>query len=455
MLNKISQSLSGRLLFSALLFLALFLGLTVYVLDKAFQNSVESALLERLKTHNYSLLAAADDDNGELKMPSLLQDPGFNQLSSGLYGFIFDAEGKEIWRSPSAISLNFQFIPGISSGEFQLSKISTAENDQLYVFTYGITWENEGGKETRYDFSVLQSSAPVEAEIHGFRSTLWRLLGGIGIVLLIILGAIMHWGLSPLRKLATDLLAIEEGRKEELAGNYPLELRGVTRNLNLLIKNERRQQLRYQNTLADLAHSLKTPLAILRGSTTSQKHDNILLEEQIDRMDEIITYQLQRTTTQQVSFTAKGIPLSKVVEKILRSLSKVYADKPVTTKTSIPDQCLFFGDERDLMEILGNLLDNAFKACTKKVAVSAGLTTSTDTNSESSVLSIRIEDDGPGIPHEKRNAVLERGIRADTKTSGQGLGLAVSMEIINSYKGNLNIDTSPLGGAQLVITFPQ
>ncbi len=459
MLARISQSLSGRLLITALVFLALFLGLTIYVLDKAFQNSVETALLERLKTHSYTLLAAADDQDGQLKMPELLEDPGFNQLASGLYGFIYDHQGNEIWRSPSAISLNVDFISTASSGEYQLNKISTPENGELYVFTYGIIWENESGKEARYNFSVLHNNAPVIAEIKSFRSTLWRLLGAMGILLLLILGAIMHWGLSPLRKLATDLHEIEEGRQEHLTGSYPLELRGVTRNLNLLIKNERRQRHRYRNTLADLAHSLKTPLAILRGASNSalasdKNEDQSILDEQIDRMDEIITYQLQRASAPQVSFSAKGISLQGIAKKIMRTLSKVYADKQVRIKMDIPENCLFFGDERDLMEVLGNLLDNAFKACKQQVWISAENSAS-NTSLNGPVLTIHIEDDGPGIPSDNHEAVLERGIRADTKTTGQGIGLAVSMDIINSYKGQLKIERSALGGAHFIVRFPQ
>lgn len=455
MLEQITGSLRGRLALAALLVLLLFLGFTGYALDRAFQNSIEGALLERLKTQIYALLTAAEDEQGKLVMPELLQDPELNRIGSGRYGLITDGAGNEIWRSPSAVSLTLTGLQTAAAGEYSLSETDT-DNERLFLFSYGVIWENQDGSESRYGFHILQSNAPIAAEISGFRSTLWRWLGGMGILLLLIQAVILRWGLAPLPRLAADLRKIEQGEREQLSGKYPKELAGVATNLNVLIANERRQRQRYRNTLADLAHSLKTPLAILRGVTPQQLNtapDEALdtIAGQVDRMDQIVTYQLQRASSPQVSLTVKPVALEPLADKLMRTLEKVYRDKGVATEIDITSSCQFKGDERDLMEILGNLLDNAFKACRNKVALRGNRITAISGDSS---LRVSIEDDGPGIPEEKRQDILLRGVRADTSQPGQGIGLAVALEIVESYRGKLEVEKSTLGGARFIIELP-
>ncbi len=456
MLKQSMQSLRGRLIVSAFAFLLIFLGLTGYILDRAFQNSVENALKERLKTHIYALLAAAaEDENNQLTMPSLLQDPEFNRIDSGRYGIITQKD-QEIWRSPSAISVTLNLPQNTEVGKYQLSE-STWDNEPYYVFSFGIIWEQEDGSETEYAIWVIQNKAPTLAEISGFRNTLWRWLGGIGLVLLLIQSVILRWGLSPLPKLAEDLQKIERGEQEQLSGSYPVELQGVASNLNLLIANERQQRKRYKDTLADLAHSLKTPLTILRGLQTTGKdqnsHEEALLatiDEQVSRMDQIVSYQLQRATNPRISLTSKPVNLAALAAKLIRTLTKAYAEKPVTAEIQIPDTLQFLGDERDLMEVLGNILDNAFKACDNRILISASLSG----RQEDSHLVIHVDDDGPGIAPKQRFAILERGVRADSNSPGHGIGLAVAVDIISSYQGQLKIDSNPWGGARFIFTMP-
>ncbi len=455
MLKKTLQSLRGRLIVSAFIFLIIFLGLTGYALDHAFKNSVEKALKERLKTHIYALLAAAEDENNQLTMPSLLQDPEFNRIDSGRYGIITQ-NGKEVWRSPSAISVNIDSPFVAKVGEYRLTKTNIG-NKTFHLFSFGIIWEQENGEESRYGIGILQDQAPTLAEIGSFRNTLWRWLGGIGVVLIMIQSAILRWGLSPLPRLAEDLKKIEQGEQEQLTGKYPVELEGVASNLNLLIANERQQRTKYRNTLADLAHSLKTPLAILRGlqpSTKTQLDDNenmlSSLNEQIDQMDQIINYQLQRATQPKISLASKPAELLNLTTKLIRTLTKVYAEKKVNVAVEISESVQFRGDERDMMEALGNILDNAFKACHKRVAIHA----EASEDLPSKQLTITIDDDGPGIEPEQRTSILERGVRADTKSPGQGIGLAVAVDIVQSYNGQLSIEENPWGGARFMLTMP-
>jgi len=132
-----------------------------------------------------------------------------------------------------------------------------------------VVWENG---QDQYDFVVLESTGPYLAEVNNFRASLWSWLGGVAVLLLVLQVLLLRWGLSPLRRLAQDLKQIEAGASEQLKGSYPRELRPVTENLNLLIKTERKQQARYRETLGDLAHSLKTPLAVIAGVLQALGH---------------------------------------------------------------------------------------------------------------------------------------------------------------------------------------
>src|SRR5690606_12509094 len=251
-----------------------------------------------------------------------------------------------------------------------------------------------------------------------------------------------------------DLKRMENGDSEELTEHYPRELRAVTDNLNMLIKAERKQQQRYRETLGDLAHSLKTPLAVITGimetlagsksdadeaSTREQIHN---AQEQLDRMNQIIGYQLQRAVkTSGTSTLARKVGVADIAEKISRALDKVYAGKGMRTRCVIAPTIQFMGDERDLMEVLGNVIDNAYKYGKSELSVTARVALEPRRS-----LSIVVEDDGPGISTPDAEYVLQRGTRLDTLAPGQGIGLAVVTDIVGSYGGQIEVGVSSLGG---------
>jgi two-component system sensor histidine kinase PhoQ len=456
-------SIQSRLLagFSVLLFV--FLGLTGVVLDRAFRDSVEAGAAEQLQLQIYVLLAAMDEDGGEFYPVETLREPRFGQLSSGMYGFVGSTYSGELWRSDSALGLQLEdpsvLTNSIPIGESVFSKTGTADNEELFVLNYGILWE-DGISE--YNFSVMETSVPYYSEINEFRTSLWSWLGGVAILLLVLQVLFLRWGLSPLLRMARDLKLIESGEREELLGTYPKELKGVTDNLNLLIKSERKQQAKYRTTLGDLAHSLKTPLAVISGVTgklARGKGSNLpeevgeqidTVEEQLDRMNQIISYQLQRAVQSNgASSLARQVRVKDVIAKILQALDKVYANKAMRHHETIDDSAVFYGDERDLMEVMGNVLDNAYKYGHSKLQVLVAVNPAKGRGQ----LSIVVEDDGPGIASDQRQFVLQRGARADTLAQGQGIGLAVVTDIVASYGGLIDVDNSKLGGARIQIVF--
>jgi len=436
------KSLSFRLLVSAVLVLASFFALASVVLERGFLESAEQALQEKLQVHVYSLLSAAELKNsGDLNMPANLPEPRFATPGSGLYGFIHLAKKNLVWRSPSAIGLDVKPPPELSPGHFEF--ILTEQG--RYALHYAVGWKNVAGVEREYIFTVTEDAQFVSSQMERFRETLriWLLVLGLGLIFIQL--ALLRWGLKPLRIVVRDLEAIEKGRKTHLDGDYATELEGLAGNLNAFINSERAHLERYRNALADLAHSLKTPLSILRGCTESFSANKETVKEQISRMDEIVEYQLQRAAAKGEHKTAGTIDLSEVIKKISASLAKVYIDKNITFDMTVPEQCPIYYEEGDLYEIAGNLMDNACKWCKHTVKVSISLNQRKGRRDFAVLL--EIEDDGPGIPAGKLAEILKRGVRADENIHGHGIGMAVVHELVGLLGGLLEGKKSEaLGG---------
>ena len=273
------------------------------------------------------------------------------------------------------------------------------------------------------------------------------------LILMAFLSWVLHRGLIPLSKMVFDLEQIAKGNADRLKNEYASEFSAMRDSVNNLLNTERMQRERYRNTLADLAHSLKTPLAVMQGAASEQLDYQDYLSvasEQIRRMDQIIQYQLTRAV-KSIGDGAKKktVKLVPIIERILFALGKVYREKVVRVILNLELGIELNADERDLMEMLGNMLENAFKYSRSEVAVSA--------YTDSDNVFIVMEDDGVGISENMRHTILERGERADTSaTPGQGIGLSVSVDILSAYNCRLEVEDSfSLGGAKFSITFPK
>ena len=447
-------SLSARLLLASALVLPTFLGLTGVFLDQAFQRSLQAAAETRLQGHIYLLFSVAtlDESTGEIRMPATLMEPDFEPLNSGLYAFIYDGSGTPVWRSNSAQLLSPPPWEALSAqpqpGELTLESV-TFDDERHWRARYDVIWETEEGDEYPFRFAVWRDQSTYAAELTAYRSQLWRWLGASALLLLVAQSTILRWGLRPLRQLASALKAMRSGATERIQGRHPRELQPVADNLNQVLDREQALRQRYRDSLSNLAHSLKTPLAVVRARLDDAPIDPELrhsLDEHLERMNQVVTYQLQRAVSDQQQGLNQRTVLAPVVQRLLSALDKVYRDKAIHWSCGIQPDAYFPGDEQDLLELLGNLLDNAFKYGRAQVSVS--------TSAEADALVLHLDDDGPGIAPKDRGAVLQRGTRLDRLQPGQGIGLAVSADIIASYGGKLNIESSPLGGARFTVNVP-
>jgi len=462
-LSPFRLSLSQRLSLAATIVLLVFLGAMAAVLDSAFGVSLDSIMRDKLQLHTHNLLRRADVENGKFILPRYISEPAFNQSQGNLIALVRkpDSNGlaQEQWRSLSAGQQHYQ-LPIPEAGQWLYGRAKNVSGAEFFVASRTVLWPNENGVRIPFVISVLENTQNTQQQYRDSRYIIGAALAALGVILLALQLLIFRFGLTPLRQLSDDLSQLNQGQANKLDGDYPKELRELTDNLNVLLDNERRQRQRYQDRMADLSHSLKTPLSILRGIERDTDTDGQPLQrqviisslnQQIGRMSEIIEYQLQRAVTSgdQASFIA--IDIATEAAALVGALAKVYIDKQVDSQVNIEPGLSVFADENDFAEILGNLMDNAFKHCQHQVKLSAQQRVITAADL---IVELIVEDDGLGIPETQRARILKRGVRLDTTTEGQGFGLAIVVEILNSYQGELLIEHSPLGGAKFIARLP-
>lgn len=442
------RSLRSRLLVAASVVLAAFLGLTGLTLDSAFRDSALASVQSRLQSQIYMLLGAANlDAFNRLTLPQTLPEARFSTPDSGLYADVMDNEGNLIWRSSSLLGMALPFFPAVRTpGETQSAPLDASNGVPLFLMAFTVNWEISPNQYQLYTFRVAETQRAFLDQVWSFRKGLWGWLLAATWVLLAVQGLIMHWSLKPLRRVATEVKKVETGQHAQLDGDYPEELLPLTANLNALLRQGRTHLERYRNALADLAHSLKTPLAVLRSTlenNASPEEIRQTLAEQLERMNQTVDYQLQRAAASgRIALTAP-LPVAPIAHKIEESLAKVYAHRALHLSSDVAPSTVFYGDEGDLLEILGNLADNACKWCRRQVVMRA-YPADRDGRAE---LVVEVEDDGPGIPAEQAPLLLGRGQRADPTVAGHGIGLAVVQDLVEEvYYGRLEISRGLLGG---------
>ena len=431
-----------RLVVTTTLVLAVFLAFTGVVLDRSFAASTLAGAEEQMRLVVYSLMGAAETEDGRIAFRDL-PEPRLLQPESGLYAAVAELGGEYRWRSPSALTSAVEFPERQAPfGEFLFERNDRAAR---FLLTTAVIWED--ADESTLVFQVAADQAPFLAAIRSFRQSLYL---GLTLVTLLVIGvqiAAIRWSLKPLRIMAEEVRELEEGRREALSGAYPGELQGLADNLGRFVAHEQRSRARYRNALDDLAHSLKTPLAVLRNAFGSPSHarteDPALMAEQLDRIKKAMNRQLSRATVTGPLVVARRVDLGGVLRRLGRALETAHSDRAVTLILELAAGLIVRGDERDFMDLFGNILENAFKYTHSRVLVTA---------TAGSTMIVRIEDDGPGIDPSIREQVIDRGIRADRAQPGQGIGLAVVAELTALYKGSLTIGSSRLGGASVEVT---
>ncbi|QND65659.1 histidine kinase [Mesorhizobium loti] len=418
-----------------------------------YRQASERGFDSLLSAHLFNLIGSIGiSDSGALTGAPDLGDLRFSEPNSGWYWSVEPAsEGVHGDLHSSSMTTT---IPSPSVAEvpfnasFQRSYAAEGiDGERLEVFESEFVLD---AKNRAARFRVMGNQSELEQEIATFQRRLLTYLSLFGVGMIAINAIAILLGLQPLRRVRNALAMVREGTAQRLDGQFPAEIEPLANETNALIENNRRIVERSRTQVGNLAHSLKTPLAVLLnegralGGAKGQ-----LIAEQAASMQKQVEHYLQRArVAAQRDSVVYRTPVTPLVQRMVRVLQKL--NPRTNLSLSLPAaEIVFAGEREDLEELLGNLLENAMKWAKSSVLVSVVPLTGKD--DPASLFEISIEDDGPGIPEDKAREVLKRGRRLDETKPGTGLGLAIVADLVNEYGGVLALERSGMGGLKAVV----
>ena len=449
-----TPSVSRQLVFAVAVPLVLSFALTIFVLDRIFRDSALQALRERLDQEVIALVTAAElTDSGRMDLRLLDPESRLSRPRSGQYAAVRSARGRVLWSSPSMEGVAVDYGAPAAIGKTAFFQVRLADGTELGILNRGLEWDYAPGNSANLVFSVAEDLAGQKARLQRFRQQLVAWFGALALLLLAVLGGLLRRVLRPVRRLEQEIAEVDSGRRAQLGDGFPRELAGVARSLNALLHSERARIARYRDTLGNLAHSLKTPLAVMRAALSGGATQHATLDHEIDRIAQIVDHQLQRAATSGgVTLGQQTVSVAPLVADLRVALLKVHSGKDLVIDADVAPDAGFAGDGGDIIELLGNLIDNACKWCRGTVRVQVRLDAARPMEQR---LVIRVKDDGQGIAPEDRSRVLGRGERADERASGHGLGLAMVADTVALYGGQLVVgESTSLRGACLTVALP-
>ena len=303
---------------------------------------------------------------------------------------------------------------------------------------------------------VAGASSAIADDTARFRVQAGAFLGIFAAIL--VGGTFVQWrvGLRPLRRLGAELSAIREGRARTVGGSYPTEIAPLAEALNALIESNQATLERSRRHVGNLAHALKTPISVLVND--AEREDTPLarsVREQTQIMQRQVRYYLERAqmaARERVIGSATNV--APVLARLQRAMARLGTHRGIVVTLALDDDVVFAGERQDLEEIAGNLVDNALKWAASIVRISAGEAASSVDGTGAGSLTVRIEDDGPGLSDDEARAAVTRGRRLDETKPGSGLGLSIVAELVELYGGTLRLDRSDLGGLKAEVTLP-
>jgi signal transduction histidine kinase len=436
-------SLAARLVYVSLLWIVLALGAAVLVLSGLYREHVERELAERAEGYLDELSAALDvPASGQLELQRDLSDPLFRRPYSGLYWDV-TVDGRTLHRSRSLWEQSLGSPTGTVTDGKPAGR-NGPEGQHLLVWSRTIRYPDYASPIT---LQVAAHDARVKSMAASFTRTLAISLAILAAGLIGLVVAQVRFGLAPLRRLGMSVTQLREGQVDRIEGDYPSEIRPLVEDLNAVLHENRELLARARAQAGNLAHALKTPLAVIRNALTATGNgaSGPMLGE-VERMHAAIERHLVRARAGATAIHARHVPVRPALDDVVRAVSRIHGQR-VDIVVSGDEALRFRGDAADLQEIFGNLLENAAQWARSTVQVN--LTAGEDR------LYIVLHDDGPGIPPERRAEAVKRGVRLDTTRPGSGLGLQIVDELCSIYGGSLELGDSPLGGLAATVTLPR
>jgi two-component system sensor histidine kinase PhoQ len=439
-------SLRLRLILLSTITLLISLGLVGLALDSAYRQGAETNLRQQMDSWAYSVMAAMDvDADRRIVLTVQPADPLLLQPASGVYALIRGDQDR--WRSASSLGVELPHPPRLPAGETAM--VPASDSNPYYRRAFGIDWQLDDGGVEPLTVTALVHRDYLAPALSAFRGGLWRSLGAAAVLLVLAQAVFAAISLRPLRQVAADVAAVESGEAERLQGPYPAELEPLTRNVDRLLDTEQANQARYRSALDSLAHSLKTPLAVLKAGPAADDPTGAT-RQAIEDMERLIATRLERAAAGTRRALAAPVDVTPVAERIAASLRKVHSQDLRSLECIIEPGVQFFGESRDLMELLGNLLDNACKYGDGQVRLEADALPAAVPGARPG---LRLSVGNDGTPA-ALGEFVQRGHRGDEQAEGHGLGLSIVSELVSAYGGRLDFGRSALGGAEVVVTLP-
>jgi signal transduction histidine kinase len=462
------ESIRWRLALATACTMCIALLLTGWALHRLFHDHVVQQFAQTLETRLDQVTAELEtDENGRPHIdPDQFNDPLWQQPYSGLYWQLDRIKSGDIaanrrendaqagvLRSRSLWDVTLILPPDtLADGRTHRHEIQGPNNQFLIALERAVhTDESDGNQWCLIVAGNMTSVEHVEQAVGKFSGLLVLFLG---ILLgLLMLAAILqiHVGLAPLRRLQAALRQIRRGKAHQLSGRYPQEVQPLVDDFNQVLNRNAEIVSRSRSQAGNLAHAIKTPLAVLQqaGELALQSPEAPetqelarLLLEQVEIAARQANWHLAHSRAAAAGVPGHATALSPVLASLVRTMKMVYAERSIEIDWEAPaPTAVFAGEVQDLQEMLGNLLDNACKWARSRVVI--------ETACQSTELTIDIGDDGPGISPEAMNSALLRGVRLDESTPGSGFGLSIVTELATLYRGRLECSSSPrLGGLQ-------
>jgi signal transduction histidine kinase len=388
-------------------------------------------------------------DSGNASAAVRLPDPRFDRSASGWYWIIEDAQGKVVNLSPSAVGVVLPDVPvGYDDTNARQSAFTDSFGRAIRIFQRAVTVSG-----TPLTVTVTGDFAEVRDWADEFRRQTLIVLLAVAVALAIMSFIVARIAFRPLQKLSRAIERVREGETENVTGEYPSEITPIADEVNELLRSNQQIIERAKNQVGNLAHGLKTPIAVLRNEAAAAKGNalsRVVLSES-EKMQQLVTTYLDRARiSARSAVVGKKADAIHVMLRLIRVMEKLHPE--ITYAMVRPDASLpwFRGDESDLEEMAGNLLDNASKWAKGQIGVSL----IAERNRSQTMLLIKIEDDGPGLTDEQAKAVLKRGVKLDEKVQGSGLGLDIVKELVDVYGGSLQLKRSVLGGLLAELRLP-
>ena len=449
-----ANSLAVRLFVSATAWAVIILVTTGVVLSSLYRQTVERAFDRRLGVYLRTIVAdiAAPEEPGG-KFPQSLGEPLFELPLSGWYWQVTRLDpGKHDVRSSRSLwdgglpHLEDRGVPANPDGSRE-GYVPGPEDQRLRLVERNIDLGDEG----HYLVAVAGDAAEITEETRGFDQALVITFSILAMVLLITTMFQVRFGLAPLKRITGSLAAIRAGTAERLAEDFPDEIAPLARETNALIEANKEIVERARTHVGNLAHALKTPISVMVNEAATRGGDSFAekVREQANIMRDQVARHLERARlAARLTVVSSITDVAPVVTALARTMEKIHHDRGIAIEVDADADARFRGERPDLEEMIGNLVDNACKWATSRVAV--------EVVSEKSgqVLRIAVDDDGRGLSRSECEQVSHRGQRLDETKPGSGLGLSIVVELAHLYGGKLELGAAPIGGLRAELTLP-